>query len=101
MYGNVLYYSGTAGSFDINLDSSNLVQQPLGMDYDLFNDVVAGFSDLDVNQLSLVFGGNYRLDDRWLINAMGGYNDYGDNDPFLFDATGSRFYFQIGAGLIF
>ncbi len=101
LYGNVHYYTGTAGSFDINLDSSNLVRQPLGMDYDLFNEVVAGFSDIDVDQVSLAFGGNYRFTDSWLINAMGGYDDFGDNDPYLFNTTGRRFYFQLGAGLIF
>lgn len=97
----MLYYTGTAGSFDINLDSSNLVQQPLGMDYELFSDAVAGYSDLDVNQLSLVFGANYRLADGWVLNGMGGYNDYGDEDPYLFDTTGRRFYLQFGAALIF
>jgi len=101
LYGNVLYYTGTAASFDINLDSSNLVKQPGGMDYDLFNEVVPGFSDLDVTQLSVVFGTNYQLDERWLIHGMGGYNDYGDNDPYLFDTTGRRFFVQIGAGVIF
>ena len=71
------------------------------MDYDLFNESVAGFSDLDVSQLSLVFGTNFEIASGWLINGTGGYNDYGDNDPYLFDTTGSRFFFQLGAALIF
>ena len=96
-----MYYTGTAGSFDINLDSSDLIKQPGGMDYDLFNEAVPGYSDLDVNQLSLVLGTNYRLNDGWVINGMGGYNDYGDNDPYLFNTTGRRFYMQVGAALIF
>ena len=95
------YYTGTASVFDLDLDSRGLVRQPGGMDYDLFNDVVPGFSDLDVNQLSLVFGANYQFTGSWLVNAMGGYNDYGDNEPYLFDTTGSRFYLQLGAALIF
>jgi len=101
VYGNFLYYTGTASSFDINLDSSNLIRQPAGMDYDLFNDVVAGYSDIDLNQVSLVFGANYRFVDSWLVNVMGGYNDFGDDAPYLFDMTGRRFYFQVGASLIF
>jgi hypothetical protein len=101
VFGNVLYYTGTAGSSDIGLDSSNLVKQPGGMDYDLFNDVVPGFSDLDVNWLILTLGTNYQLNDRWVINGMGGYNDYVDNDPYLFDTTGSRFFLQLGAAFIF
>ncbi len=101
VYGNLHYYTGTASSFDINLDSSNLVRQPGGMDYDLFNDVVPGLSDLDLNQLSLVLGGNYQLVNGWLIHGSGGYNDFGDNAPYLFDMTGRRFYFQLGASLIF
>ena len=101
LFGGVLYYTGTGGSFGIDLDSSNLVKQPGGMDYDLFNESVAGFSDLDVSQLSLVFGTNFEIASGWLINGTGGYNDYGDNDPYLFDTTGSRFFFQLGAALIF
>jgi hypothetical protein len=101
VYGNVLYYAGTAGSFDIDLDSRNLIKQPGGMDYDLFSEAVAGYSDLDVNQLSLILGTNYQLDDRWILHGMGGYNDYGDNDPYLFDTTGRRFFLQLGAALSF
>lgn len=101
VYGNILYYTGTAGSYDINLDSSNLIKQPGGMDYDLFNESIAGYSDIDVDQLSLVLGTNYRFTDSWVINGIGGYNNYGDNDPYLFDTTGRRFYVQFGAALIF
>ena len=100
-FATTVWYGGIGGSNGINLDSSGLVQQPLGMDYNLFNESIAGYSDLDVTRFSQVVGGNVRLADGWILNAVGGYDDYGDNDPYLFLTEGRRFYAQFGAAWIF
>lgn len=101
IFANTFYYSGLASAANVDIDSSNLVKQPGGMDYDLFNQAIPGLSNLDISRFGQAFGFSYRFNDMVMLNLMGEYDDYMDNDPYLFSVDGRRFFIQTGVALLF
>lgn len=101
VFANTMYYSGEASISGVDIDSSNLVKQPGGMDYPLYNDSVAGFSNIDLNRFAQSFGFNYQFTDKVILDVLGEYDSFGDNDPYIVSYDGSRFFLQAGVALLF
>jgi len=101
IFANTMYYTGEASISGVDIDSSNLVKQPGGMDYPLYNDSVAGFSNIDLNRFSQAFGFNYQFNDMVILDVLGEYDSFGDNDPYIVSYDGNRFFLQAGVALLF
>jgi len=50
----------------------------------------SGFSDLQQRYATALAGINLQLSPRVIFNGAVEYRDYRDDEPYLFDATGSR-----------
>ena len=96
-----MYYTGEASISGVNLDSSDLVKQPGGMDYPLYNDSLAGFSNIDLNRFVQSFGLNYQFTDMLILDVLGEYDNFGDDDPYIVSYDGNRFFLQAGVALLF
>jgi len=101
IFANTMYYTGEASISGVDIDSSNLIKQPGGMDYPLYNDSVAGFSSIDLNRFSQSFGFNYQFNDMVILDVLGEYDSFGDNDPYIVSYDGSRIFLQAGVALLF
>ncbi len=101
VFANTMYYTGEASISGVDIDSSNLIKQPAGMDYPLYNDSVAGFSNIDLNRFAQSFGFNYRINDMVILDVLGEYDSFGDDDPYIVSYDGSRVFLQAGVALLF
>jgi len=61
----------------------------------------AGFSDLDYRTIIQTFGLNYRATNNLLVNTSLSIGDLNDEQPFLYDTTGSRVGFYAGLSWVF
>ena len=95
-FANLLWYTGDARMGDVPLDSSGLVQQPLGLDYTLLGDNVGDFSSIDIERLRAGLGFNFAFNESFVWNTVGEYGDFNDRDPYLYDTSGKKFTFFTG-----
>lgn len=101
IFANTMFYKGEASIGNVNLDSSDLIKQPGGMDYPLYNESLAGFSNLDLDRFAQAFGFNYRFNDMLILDVLGEYDKFGDNDPYIISYDGNRFFLQAGVAILF
>lgn len=85
----------------MNYDPGALKSRLVGLDFELMNTAFPTFSDLRVRQLVQTAGVNIRLTDDLVLNTMLVFNDYNDEQPYLYDATGKYLTFAAGVNWVF
>ena len=115
LFGNVLFYpseklevfantywnTGTAAITGATLDPSGLVKQPSGLNYPMLAENIGSLSSIDIERFSQVLGFNFQVSDGLIWHAVAEYDDFGDNDPYLYSTDGSYFLFTSGVMITF
>jgi hypothetical protein len=95
-----MWYRGDASITQSALDSSNLVRQPLGLDFTLAGETFGQFSSIEVERVITGLGFNYQPSDSLVWNTQGQYGNFSDLDPYLYDTTGKKFTVYTGVMLL-
>jgi len=80
-------YSGLhgtiAGSYDYNLST------------------VDNYSDLDIRQIDVSVGADYKVDDNFSVGLGFTYLRYEDDEPYLYDGTGDACIYNVSMSYLF
>jgi hypothetical protein len=101
IFANTAFNNGTGSITDFDYDAGALTGALFGLDYALQSASMSGFSNLKLNRLSQTVGFNYRMTGNLMLNTMFVYENYDDDEPWLYDATGSYVNFYAGVSWIF
>ena len=101
LFATSTYDKGDATISGLDYRTSELPAPIVGLDFDLLNQSLPGFSDLRTRQVVHSAGFNYRLSEQLLFNGSFEYHDYQDSQPYLFDSTGRRVFTYAGLSWLF
>lgn len=101
LFATTTFNRGTATISGLNYDPRTLGVTIAGLDFDLMNGSFADFSNLDVRRLMYSAGFTYRVNQNLLLNGALEYQDYRDDQPYLFDTTGRRVFTYAGVSWVF
>jgi hypothetical protein len=97
IFANTSYNSGRASITDFDYTAGNLTAALFGLDYPLHSAAMAGFSNLRIRQIAQTAGVNYRLSNELVLNTLLAYDNYEDEEPWLYDSTGK--FVSVFAGI--
>lgn len=97
IFANTAVNTGSASITDFSYDAGALTGVLFGLDFPLQSASMSGFSNLKLNRVSQSVGVNYRMTKDLVLNTMLVYENYDDQEPWLFDATGR--YVNVYAGI--
>jgi hypothetical protein len=99
-YGQFVLTDSAASFQGPSLDSTKVPGIPPGFDYKVVSDL-GNYSKLDIRWWNVEAGLRQTLRNRFLMDYAVTYQDYNDNQPYLFDTTGKNWGFVIRANWMF
>lgn len=82
-------------------DYSGVVPAALAGSYDYDLSTVHEYSDLDIRQIDLSVGADYKVDDNFLVGLGFTYLRYEDDEPYLYDGTGDACIYNVSVSYLF
>ena len=97
-----LTFSGTYTDSEAEMDqlrNYSGLTEPANYDYDL--STVHEYSDLDIRQIDLSVGADYKVDDNFSLGLGFTYLRYDDDEPYLYDGTGEACIYNGSVSYLF
>ena len=101
IFSNTAFNDGRASITGFDYTAGALTGPLFGLDYPLHSSSMAGFSNLKIRRISETAGANYRVTNNLVVNGTLMFDDYNDNEPWLYDTTGRYLNFYAGISWIF
>jgi hypothetical protein len=101
LFANTAVNTGAASITDFSYDAGALTGPLFGLDFPLQSSSMSGFSNLRLNRTSVSAGANYRFSQHLVLNTMLVYENFRDDEPWLYDATGKFLNVYAGVSYLF